>query len=212
MITMKEFEKTTGIRFNSNMSGKMAGITCLSTSVLCNPFCAARREKEGCICSRCYAASTCSRYSALEKNMQRNSELLTSQLFDLDQLPVINAMIFRFEAFGDLINSTQCRNYFRLAKRNPGVRFALWTKNPGIVQQAIDAGEAKPDNLVILLSSAMIGQRADASRWSFVDKTFTVYAKDQLDDSEINCGSRACLTCQRCYRKDTTDDIRERLK
>lgn len=212
MITMKEFEKTTGIRFNANMSGKMAGITCLSTSVLCNPFCAARREKEGCICSRCYAASTCSRYSALEKNMKRNSELLTTKLFDVDELPIINAQIFRFEAFGDLINSTQCRNYFRLAKRNPGVRFALWTKNPGIVQQAIDAGEAKPENLVILLSSAMIGQRADASRWAFIDKTFTVYAKDQMEDVGINCGSRACLTCQRCYRKDTTDDIRERLK
>lgn len=212
MITIKDFEKATGIRFNSNMSGKMAGITCLSTSVLCNPFCAARREKAGCICSKCYAASTCSRYSALEKNMQRNSELLTATLYDIDQLPVINAQIFRFEAFGDLINATQCRNYFRIAKRNPGVRFALWTKNPGIVQQAINAGENKPDNLVILLSSATIGQRCDASCWDFVDKTFTVYAKDQLGDEHINCGSRACLTCQKCYRKDTTDDIRERLK
>ena len=212
MKSIKQFEKETGIRFNVNMSGKMEGITCLSTSVLCNPFCAARRNKENCICSRCYAASTCSRYSALEKNMARNSELLTSRLFEVSELPTINAMIFRFEAFGDLINATQCRNYFRLCKANPGVRFALWTKNPGIVQRAINEGEAKPDNLVILLSSATIGERADASRWDFVDKTFTVYAKDQLDDSQINCGSRNCLTCQRCYRKDSENDVRERLK
>lgn len=67
MITIKDFEKTTGIRFNCNMSGKMTGITCLSTSVLCNPFCAARRKNADCICSKCYAAATCSRYSALEK-------------------------------------------------------------------------------------------------------------------------------------------------
>lgn len=212
MLSIKAFEKSTGVRFNCNMSGKMSGITCLSTSVLCNPFCAARRNKQECICSRCYAASTCSRYSALEKNMQRNSDILTSRLFDQSELPVINAMIFRFEAFGDLINTTQCKNYFRLAKRNPGVRFALWTKNPGIVQRAIDEGESKPDNLVILLSSAIIGERADTSRWAFVDKTFTVYHKDQLDDSGINCGARACLTCQRCYHKDTENDIRERLK
>lgn len=203
MLSIKDFEKATGVRFNCNMSGKMTGITCLSTSVLCNPFCAARREKENCICSR---------YSALEKNMARNSEILTSRLFEVDELPLINAMIFRFEAFGDLINATQCRNYFRLAKRNPGVRFALWTKNPGIVQRAIAEGESKPANLVILLSSPVIGQRADASRWSFVDKTFTVYAKDQLGDSSINCGSRNCLTCQRCYHHDTETDIRERLK
>lgn len=144
--------------------------------------------------------------------MQRNSELLTSRLFDIDEMPVINAQIFRFEAFGDLINATQCMNYFRLAKRNPCVRFALWTKNPGIIQQAIDAGESKPVNLVILLSSPVIGQRCDASRWEFVDKTFTVYSKDQLDDEHINCGSRDCLTCQRCYYKGGENDIRERLK
>ena len=212
MIAIKDFEKATGIRFNSNMSGKMSGITCLSTSVLCNPFCAARRTNGKCICSKCYAAATVSRYSALEKNMQANSRLLTSRLFHYDELPVINAQIFRFEAFGDLINATQCRNYFRIAKKNPGVRFALWTKNSGTVRKAISEGESKPDNLIILLSSSIIGERADASKWDFVDKTFTVYAKDQLGDEHINCGARACLTCQRCYHKDTETDIRERLK
>ena len=39
MITIKEFEKKSGIRFNLNMSGKMAGVNCLSTSNLVNPFC-----------------------------------------------------------------------------------------------------------------------------------------------------------------------------
>lgn len=212
MITIKDFEKNTGIRFNLNMSGKMDGIPCLSTSNLLNPFCACRKNNPDLICSRCYADGTCKRYGALAANMERNTQILTSRLFELDELPIINAMIFRFEAFGDLINATQCRNYFRICKVNPGVRFALWTKNPGIVRQAIAAGESKPDNLVILLSSAEIGKRCDASRWEFVDKTFTVYRKDQMPDSGINCGARACLTCQRCYRKDTETDIRERLK
>lgn len=212
MKSIQQFEKETGIKFNKNMSGKMEGITCLSTSNLCNKFCAARKNNPDSICSKCFADGTCKRYAALNKNMAVNTDILTSRLFEIDEFPMINAMIFRLESFGDLNNALQCMNYFRLCKRNPGVRFALWTKNPNFVQQAIDAGESKPENLVVLLSSHIIGKRADASRWPFIDKTFTVYEKGQLDDQHINCGSRSCLTCQRCYHKHTETDIRERLK
>lgn len=212
MMTIAQFEKETGIKFNKNMSGKMEGITCLSTSNRCNKYCASRKNDPSSICSKCFADGTCKRYAALNQNMAKNTEILTSHLFDVNELPVINAMIFRLESFGDLNNATQCINYFRLCKRNPGVRFALWTKNPGFVRAAIEAGESKPDNLIILLSSHKIGVRADASRWSFVDKTFTVYRKDQMDESQINCGSRDCLTCQRCYHKHTDSDVREYLK
>ena len=212
MLTINQFEKETGIKFNKNMSGKMEGIICLSTSNLCNKFCAAHKADPDSICSKCFADGTCKRYAALNENMRKNTEILTTRLFRVDEFPVINAMIFRLESFGDLNNAIQCMNYFRLCKRNPGVRFALWTKNPNFVQQAIDAGESKPDNLVILLSSHIIGKRCDASRWGFVDKTFTVYRKDQMAEDMINCGSRDCMTCQRCYRKDSENDIREYLK
>ena len=212
MLTMKQFEKKTGIRFNVNMSGKMAGVNCLSTSNLANPFCAARKKDPNSICSKCYADTTCKRYSALNVNMIKNTEILTSVLFDVHEMPMINAAIFRFEAFGDLINKTQCINYFRLCKANPHVRFALWTKNPGIVRQAINAGETKPKNLVILLSSHKIGKKIDSSKWDFIDKTFTVYRKTEMPETEINCGARSCLACQRCYHKNTETDIREYLK
>lgn len=211
MITMKQFEKKTGIRFNMNMSGKMAGINCLSTSNIINPFCAARKKDPNSICSKCYADTTCKRYSALNVNMIKNTEILTTTLFDISEMPMINASIFRLEAFGDLINKTQCINYFRLCKANPNVRFALWTKNPGIVRQAIKT-EEKPDNLVILLSSAKIGVKIDASIFPFIDKTFTVYRKNEMTEDKINCGARSCLACQRCYSKDTENDIREYLK
>jgi hypothetical protein len=211
MKTMQQFEKETGIRFNTNMSGKMSGVNCLSTSNLCNPFCAARKKDPDSICSKCYAAGTCARYSALNANMTRNSEILTTKLFEISEMPLINAAIFRFEAFGDLINATQCINYFRLCKANPHVRFALWTKNPGIVRQAL-ATEEKPENLIILLSSHKIGVKVDAEKWEFVDKTFTVYRKEDMPECEINCGARSCLACQRCYRKDTETEIKEYLK
>ncbi len=211
MITMEQFEKETGIRFNMNMTKKMAGVNCLSTSNLVNPFCIARKKDPNSICSRCYADTTVKRYSALQRNMLNNTEILTERLFDVSEMPMINASIFRFEAFGDLLNDIQCVNYFRLCKANPLVRFALWTKNPGIVRQALKT-ESKPENLVILLSSAKIGERADASRFGFVDKTFTVYRKTEMPAEKINCGARSCLACQRCYSKDTETDIREYLK
>lgn len=211
-MNIKEFEKATGIRFNLNMSGKMAGVNCLSTSNLCNPFCEARKGNPDMICSKCYADSTCKRYHALQANMQRNSEILTARLFEVEELPNVNADIFRLEAFGDLINATQCRNYFRLCKANPETRFALWTKNPGIVARAIREGESKPANLVILLSSAKIGERADAGKFPFIDKTFTVYRKTEMPPEMINCGARCCASCQRCYHKETETDIREYLK
>lgn len=212
-LTMAAFEKLTGIKFNKNMTGKMQDIVCLSSSNLCNPFCAARKNNPDMICSKCFADSTCSRYAALRENMERNTEILTSQLFDVEAWPVLNLQIFRLESFGDLINCTQARNYLRFCKRNPGVRFALWTKNPGILAQAV-AIEGKPANLVVLLSSALLDQRCDASRWSFVDKTFTVYRPETVkaQEIEINCGARNCLTCQRCYHLDTESDIRELLK
>lgn len=212
MRTMKEFEQVTGIRFNMNMSGKMAGVNCLSTSNLVNPFCAARKNNPDMICSKCYADSTCKRYHKLQDNMLTNTAILTTRLFEIDEMPTINAAIFRFEAFGDLINATQCRNYFRLCKANPAVHFALWTKNPGIVRQAIAAGENKPENLVILLSSAKIGERVNPAKWDFIDKTFTVYRKNEMPPEVINCGARCCLTCQRCYHKETESNIREYLK
>lgn len=211
MITMKEFEKRTGVRFNMNMSGKMFGVNCLSTSNLVNPFCAARKKDPDCICSKCFADTTCKRYAALNRNMIRNTEILTSRLFSVDEMPAVTGPIFRLESFGDLVNALQCVNYFRLCKANTAVRFALWTKNPGFVRQALQT-EEKPENLVILLSSAEIGKKADAVRWWFIDKTFTVYRHDEMPPEMINCGSRACLACQRCYSKDTENDIREYLK
>lgn len=213
MTTISRFEKSTGIKFNKAMTGKMEGITCLSTSNLCNPYCAARKDRKDMICSRCYADATCKNYKSLRENMARNTEILTSTLFEVEDFPTINALIFRFEAFGDLINCTQAQNYIRLAKRNPGVHFALWTKNPGILAQAIKL-EGKPENLVCVLSSAKFNETCDASRWSFIDKTFTVYDKATIaaQNIAINCGSRNCLACQRCYHKNTETDIREQLK
>ena len=153
-------------------------------------------------------------YKTMQPCFQRNTEILTSRILTDDEIPTINALYFRFESFGDIINTTQVSNYFNICKRNPKVKFALWTKNPAIVQRTINNGNAKPKNLQIVLSSHYINKQEDASRWSFIDKVFTVYGKDYVKENNINvnCGAKSCLLCNKCYRKDSDMFINEELK
>lgn len=216
IVTVESFSRTTGIHITTKHTGKMEGMQSLSTSCLCNPACAARMKDPSSICSHCFAAAMHKRYSALADRMEDNSRILSSRLFSADELPMINAAFFRFESFGDLINVTHARNYLRICKRNPWTRFALWTKNPAFLAAAIRE-EGKPDNLNVILSSPYINTPCDASRWPFVDKTFTVYDKPgqaalEASGGCINCGSSKCLDCMLCYTKNDVRAINESLK
>ena len=47
-------------------------------------------------------------------------------------------------------------------------------------------------------------------KFDFVDKVFTVYA--DCEGVEINCGARNCFECHKCYTKNKTEYINEKLK
>lgn len=206
---------------SDNMSGKMHGIPSISTSVLENPICQKRREQKDSICAKCFAASTAARYSSLAKNLSSNLELLTGEILPLDVLPRFIpelANIVRFESFGDLADAKQAINYLNIAKVNPGVRFALWTKNIAILARAVET-VGKPENIRIIYSSPIINQAIGVEKskrmFPFVDAVFTVYDKKHVaeNNTEINCGAKSCITCRNCYdRPDFYSDIREQLK
>ena len=212
--TIKAFEKKYGIHFTLNHTGKMAGMASLSTSVVENTICAKRAKVPGSICEKCFAAAMMKRYGKEFRDcFKKNTEVLTSQIIPVSEWPLVNYRVFRLEAFGDLQNSTQVENYFNFARRNPGTVFALWTKNPRFIAEAIENGNAKPKNLVIIQSSCFINKE-DPKKYDFIDKVFTVYDKKYIKENgiEINCGARNCLECGRCYSKRTANDIREQLK
>lgn len=206
---------------SDNMSGKMAGIPSISTSVLDNPICKKRRAQKDSICSKCFAASTAARYSSLAKNLSSNLELLTGEILPDDVLPRFIpelANIVRFESFGDLAHVNQAINYLNIARVNPGVRFAIWTKNIGILAAAVER-VGKPGNIRIIYSAPIINQAIDVektkSTFPAVDAVFTVYDKKHVaaNDIDINCGAKSCITCRNCYdRPDFYADIREQLK
>lgn len=206
---------------SDNMSGKMEGIPSISTSVLDNPICQKRREQKNSICGKCFAASTAARYSSLAKNIKSNLELLTGEILPLDMLPRFIpelAKIVRFESFGDLANVNQAINYLNIARVNPDVRFAIWTKNIAILAKAVEM-TGKPENIRIIYSAPIINQAIEAEKvkrgFPCVDAVFTVYDKKNVTENnvDINCGAKSCITCRNCYdRPDFYADIREQLK
>lgn len=214
IITMFNSIKYNGLHITTNHTGKMSGMYSLSTCCACNQYCMEYAKDSKKICSHCYADTMMKMYKSMKKLLVKNTEILTTEIIDKGKLPLINALYFRFEAFGDLNNWIQVVNYFNICNKNKSVHFALWTKNPFIVKQAIEMGYKKPQNLQIILSSHYLNVVADKSKWDFVDKVFTVYSKDFIAENnvEINCGAKSCLKCHKCYKSGGCEFISEKLK
>ena len=216
VVSIKDCEKITGLHFTLNHQGKMKGMQSLSTSCTCNIYCKNRSKNTDTVCSHCYAQRQMKIYKNLEKCLIKNTKILAEQVIPKENLPIINALYFRFEAFGDLNNTTQVINYFNLCKKNPDVKFALWTKNLWLIESVINEGNKKPKNLQIIYSIPFLnGRNKKIFEWyPFVDKVFTVFDKDFIkeNDVEINCGAKSCLSCGKCYKKNKEKFINERLK
>lgn len=212
-ITLANSRKHNGLHFTTKHSGKMSGMVSISTSVTTNERCKKNASIKGSICEKCFAAKQMKIFPSMEKPMVENQRILTSEIIPLEKLPIINNLYFRFEAFGDLNNDIQVINYFNLCCKNPNVKFALWTKNPDFIDQAIKKGYHKPDNLNIVLSSLFINKERKAVH-DFIDKVFTVYDPKYIEENniEINCGAKNCFACGLCYNKNGTKIINEKLK
>lgn len=197
------------------MSGKMEGIPCISTTMQLNPICRERAKVEGSICSKCYAARTTRQYKALEAHLEENYRVLTKVIISDELLPRFKRTVrmVRFESFGDLATPTQAINYINIARVNPEVKFALWTKNPKILEEAIREVTA-PGNLTIIYSSPMINEdaRGMMARYPFIDKVFTVYDKEHITKAKgFKCAGKDCASCGHCYL-DGGERVKEELK
>lgn len=212
-ITLNNSRKHNGLHFTVNHSGKMSGMCSISTSVTTNERCKKNAQIEGSICQKCFASKQMKVFPSMEKPMVKNQDILTTSIIDTDLLPNMNCLYFRFEAFGDLNNDIQVINYFNMCYKNPKTKFALWTKNPDFIKQAIEKGYSKPENLNIVLSSLFMNLERK-HKYDFVDKVFTVYDPQFIEENnvEINCGARNCFDCGLCYEKNGVTSIKEKLK
>lgn len=211
--TLANAKKISGLHFTTKHTGKMAGMASISTAVTTNERCAKNAQIPGSICQKCFAAKQMKIFPSMEKPMVENQRILTSEILPAEKLPIINNLYFRFESFGDLNNATQVKNYFNICYKNPKVKFALWTKNPDYIAAAIRDGYEKPANLNIVLSSVFVNKERK-NVFDFVDKVFTVYDPQYIEENNIsiNCGARNCFTCGLCYEKNDVSIINEKLK
>lgn len=219
--TMAAAEKQDFIRKSiSYHSGKMDLIPSISTSCLCNTYCEGRRKNNCAVCKQCYAARLLKLRKTLREKMERNYKFYTEVELRPDEIPLINSSVFRFESFGELQNTLQVKNYFLIAEKNKHCTFAIWTKNPFIIHQAMKTYNIeKPENMVIILSNMLIDNPEPETgyipgEWTFADKYFSVFTKEYAAEHKININcEKHCIECMKCYSLDNKEVyINELLK
>lgn len=198
------------VHVSFDMTGKMEGLNGISTSPLCNDYCMARTKNPEMVCSHCFSMAGQWK-KGLRENLIENSNLLSDHVFTPEEMPILwsPSGMFRFESFGDLLpgekGEKQVTNYFHFAEANPGLWFALWTKNPWIIKRAIEKyGLKKPANLKIIGSSYFLNKPMIDffRRFDFIEHVFTVYTLEYAKEHNIRitCGGRSCFFCGKCYK------------
>lgn len=191
-----------------DFTGKMEGMTGISTLVKLNPFCKLNQCNNESVCSHCYAEQL--RKSVAYK-MALNTYVLCTYEFTFEQIPFMNCLFFRFESFADILNDTQVINYMNIAKKNSHVHKAIWTKQPQKLHKVIinRFNGIKSENLSIVVSSIKMncidttikGKYMLPGNIDMVDHVFTVFnAKYAIENNiAIHCINNKCIACKRCY-------------
>ena len=196
-------------------SGKMQGIRSLSTYKKVCDTCNALKNDKNAICFKCYANKQLTIYKQLAPCLIYNTLLLKYTKLCRRQLPVINDLYFRYEAFSDLQNLQHLQNLYAIARYNKNTQFTIWSKNYKLLTLA-----KAPKNINIVLSSYYVNTLqpcSDILIKAIKEKSgcknikfFTVYDKQHANN--INC-KKSCLTCLECYKaKQKTEYINEILK
>ena len=214
VVCMQNSRQNNGLNITINHQGKMVGMYSLSTSCACNERCKRNAKIKGSICEHCFAMRQMNMYTSMEKPLKQNYDILTTEILDEEDLPIINALYFRIESFGDLANVTQAINYMHLIQKNPNTFFAWWSKNMDIINEMFKiTGYEKPANVNFIESSLIMNKAKRPSYW-FVDKVFTVFDAETIKERSINinCGARSCLKCHLCYEKNDIVYVNEKKK
>ena len=194
----------------STMSGKLKGMRALNTDTTSNPFCIYMYENspEDFICHWCYSWYMMLTYRKnCVKKWKENSDALSVPI-PYDDLPILNDVLFRIDAHGELINLNHMVNIHWLAVKNPGTTIGLWTKRKPFVRQYLKQF-TKPPNLMLIYSNGAINKPMSSPPKGF-DKVFQNVSPDKSLELQ-NCTGQTCLSCRLCYTQGT-DVITEAVK
>lgn len=191
----------------SKLTGKLKGFEAINTNTLTNSFCSKMRKSDA-ICAKCYSAKM---LQGVRKNCapawERNSNILSGGIH-WDDLPRINAAVFRFHAHGELINEEHFHNFVRICMKNPQTTFSLWTKRKNIINTFFKySGIEKPANLILIYSNPKTTAVLHTIPKHF-DKVFNALPRKAITASgEIDCTGESCMNCLACYEKDNGKNV-----
>ena len=194
---------------SQGLTGKMAGMSAITSSMLCNEHCQKLSKITGSVCEKCYTRKYLSCRPSVEKCYADNTKLLSESIIPIKQLPFINAAMCRLESFGDIVNVTHLQNYINLVKKNNHCMFSLFTKNYTVVFQYFKTHK-QPKNLSLVISSLFLNTPFEINPIKELKltnlKIFTVYTKAYANKNGvvINCGKNRCIDCRRCYTRNKT--------
>ena len=155
------------------------------------------------ICGYCYDDAQEKRWANVKNRHMLNLLIMKSVDFTEEELATLKMNgICRLNSSGDVDNFTQANNYRKIAKSHPNVKVALWAKNVKPVEDVFDM-YGKPENLIFVQSSVIIGTPGRMSRWA--DYLFTVYPDEEslqeaLANGAVECNGKKCVDCGfKCY-------------
>ena len=189
VITVKVLENM-GFHFTVNHTGKMDGMTSLSTTCKCNEHCIKRIAKAYadldidtsnmqearaaikkyikenplaeniCICALCFSDSQQDMQETMQQPLKRNYEIMNNGIIHDDWIPVLNVLYLRGESFGDFNSKNAAINIFKIVSKNEKTDCTTWSKNPVYFYEAEQAGYKKPRNFKLNYSSPYINKVA----------------------------------------------------
>ena len=200
-------------KISGEMTGKMEGIKSLNTSHMLNANCQKNRNDENSVCSSCYSYVSEKRFTRVGKLYQHNYKILSTHALKNNEVPILEQnTLFRFNAHGDLINRVHYNNLIKIAKFNPGVHFALWTKNLKVINNG--NGIIKMDNIQYIYSDMYLNNLNNPIVPYGFNKIFRVYNTKAIRENKsivINC-SNNCYKCRLCYTPNDIQIINEQIK
>lgn len=197
--------------------GKMPGYTLALPAQSCSVGSKLRQVK-GSVCSSCYARKGHYCFGAAKDLRDNNLSIIRSSIPQGVNAPWVKELaeylfvsrtpFFRFHDSGDLLCLDHLRQIVHIAKACPHTFFWLPTKEYGIVKAFQKVDGAFPSNLVVRVSSPMVGQKPLSIGVGLATSTVNC-------EGSFNCpvsnGKESCdnnssgLTCRACWQGSCTN-------
>ena len=164
----------------SKGSFKLDKIDNISTNTKTNEFCIKQHKNKNSICFKCYSFKGLDFRKNMIPLLENNSKLLSTNIIDIDFLPIIYNIYFRFNSHGELINEIHLINLINIVNKNKHCNFALWTKRNDIIKKYFDKN-IKPDNLILIYSNSKLNNPMNKPP-KYFNKTFNNIIKLSYKD------------------------------